>query len=99
MNNQVAKIKMIKTGANNMVTKTKTLQLVFLNGANKKVNLSLPDAAANLAGTEVKNAMETIANAKAFAQEGVDLYKTPQSASYVERTVTSLFDNTQGQSM
>ena len=45
-----------------METKTKTLQLVFLNGA-------------------------------------VSLYQTPQSAAYVERTVTSLFDNTADQSL
>ena len=82
-----------------METKTKTLQLVFLNGAGKNVNLSLANAAANLTGAEVKTAMTTIANADAFEQEGVSLYQTPQSAAYVERTVTSLFDNTADQSL
>ena len=82
-----------------MVTKSKTLRLVFLNGGNKKVSLSLPNAADNLAATEVKAAMAAIANANVFAQEGVDLYQTPQSASYVERTVTSLFDDTAAQPM
>ncbi|MBI0111246.1 DUF2922 domain-containing protein [Lactobacillus sp. W8093] len=82
-----------------MVIKSKTLRLVFLNGANKKVSLSLPNAADNLAATEVKAAMAAIANANVFAQEGVDLYQTPQSASYVERTVTSLFDDTAAQPM
>ena len=86
-------------GENNMVTKSKTLRLVFLNGANKKVSLSLPNAVDNLAATEVKAAMAAIANANVFAQEGVDLYQTPQSASYVERTVTSLFDDTAAQPM
>ena len=82
-----------------MVTKGKTLRLVFLNGANKKVSLSLPNAADNLAAAEVKAAMTAIANANVFAQEGVDLYQTPQSASYIERTVTSLFDDTAAQPM
>lgn len=76
-----------------MVTKTKTLQLVFLSGENKKINLSLPDAAANLDSGTVKSAMSTIAAADAFAKEGVDMYKVPQSATYIERIVTSLFTN------
>lgn len=76
-----------------MVTKTKTLQLVFLSGENKKVNLSLPDAAANLDSETVRSAMSMITEADAFEKEGVDVYKVPQSASYIERIVTSLFNN------
>ena len=37
--------------------------------------------------------MKTIADADAFAKDGVDVYKIPQSASYVERVVTNLFDD------
>lgn len=75
-----------------MVTKSKNLQLVFLNGDDKKVTLALPDAADHLTSLEVKTAMKTIADADAFAKDGVDVYKIPQSASYVERVVTNLFD-------
>ena len=76
-----------------MVTKPKNLQLVFLNGDDKKVTLALPDAADHLTSLEVKTAMKTIADADAFAKDGVDVYKIPQSASYVERVVTNLFDD------
>lgn len=76
-----------------MVTKTKTLQLVFLSGESKKINLLLPDAADNLDSGTVKSAMSTIAQADAFEKEGVDMYKVPQAASYIERITTSLFDN------
>lgn len=81
-----------------MVTKSKTLQLVFLNGDDKKVTLALSDAADHLTSVEVKTAMKTIAEADAFAKDGVDVYKIPQSASYVERMVTSLFDDSAGSS-
>ena len=81
-----------------MVTKSKTLQLVFLNGDDKKVTLALQDAADHLTSVEVKAAMKTIAEADAFAKDGVDVYKIPQSASYVERVVTNLFDASAGSS-
>ena len=85
----------------NLVTKSKTLQLVFLNGDDKKVTLALPDAADHLTSVEVKTAMKTIAEADAFAKDGVDgvdVYKIPKSASYVERVVTNLFDDSAGNS-
>lgn len=81
-----------------MVTKSKTLQLVFLNGDDKKVTLALPNAADHLTSVEVKTAMKTIAEADAFAKDGVDIYKIPKSASYVERVVTNLFDDSAGNS-
>lgn len=76
-----------------METKTKTLQLVFLNEKGKRASLNLPDAAAQLVATTVEQAMDTIASANIFAKEGVDTYRVPQSASYIERIVTSLFDH------
>lgn len=81
-----------------MVTRTKTLQLVFLNGKAKKVNLTVQNAAEDLDSETVKTAMKTIAQADAFAKEGVDLYQVPQSASYVERVVNDLFDNSAAES-
>ena len=58
--------------------------------------MALPDAANHLTSLEVKTAMKTIADADAFAKDGVDVYKIPQSASYVERVVTNLFDASAG---
>ncbi|WEV36849.1 DUF2922 domain-containing protein [Lactobacillus sp. ESL0677] len=77
-----------------MTKTTKTLQLVFLNGANKRSSLSLPDAANDLEPAAVKAAMDAIVKADAFQKDGVDLYKIPQSAAYIERTVTDMFDDT-----
>ena len=73
------------------MTTTKTLRLTFKNAKNKKVNLSLPDAAENLTEEEVKTAMNEICEANLF----VDQYQAPLSAQYVERTVTSVFDDSE----
>lgn len=76
-----------------MTSKTKILQLVFLNEQGKKVTLSLPDPAENLDLADVKQAMTVISQADAFEKEGVEIYRIPQSASYIERVVTNVFDN------
>ncbi|WEV70759.1 DUF2922 domain-containing protein [Lactobacillus sp. ESL0785] len=78
-----------------MAKTTKTLQLVFLNSANKRSSLSLPDAKDNLDAASVKSAMAMIAASDVFVKEGVELYKVPQSASYIERTVTNLLDDSE----
>ncbi|MCT7894739.1 MAG: DUF2922 domain-containing protein [Lactobacillus gasseri] len=77
------------------MTTTKTLRLTFKNAKNKKVNLSLPDAAENLTEEEVKTAMNEICEANLFVKEEVDQYQAPLSAQYVERTVTSVFDDSE----
>lgn len=69
---------------------TKTLRLTFKNAKDKKVNLSLAEAAEDLTAEEVKNAM---CEANIFAKEEVDQYQVPLSAQYVERTTTSVFDD------
>ena len=74
---------------------TKTLRLTFENGKNKKVNLSVPDAAENLTEEEIKTAMNEMCEANIFAKEEVDQYQNPLSAKYVEYTVTSVFDNSE----
>lgn len=56
------------------MTTTKTLRLTFKNAKNKKVNLSLPDAAENLTEEEVKTAMNEICEANLFVKEEVDQY-------------------------
>ncbi|QLL67509.1 DUF2922 family protein [Lactobacillus johnsonii] len=77
------------------MTTTKTLRLTFKNAKDKKVNLSLADAAEDLTAEEVKNAMNEMCEANIFAKEEVDQYQVPLSAQYVERTVTSVFDDSE----
>lgn len=37
--------------------------------------------------------MNTIVEANAFEKDGVAYYHTPQSAAYIERTVTDIFND------
>ena len=57
------------------MTTTKTLILTFKNAKNKKVNLSLPDAAENLTENEVKDAM----NEMCEANLSTEAYRTDAS--------------------
>lgn len=75
------------------MTTTKTLKLTFINGQNKKASLTMPDAASDLKPEEVRQAMDTIVQANVFNRKGVDLYTQTHSAEYIERTVTSVFDD------
>ena len=76
-----------------MVKTTKTLKLTFLNGKNKKTSVTLGDAMDNLTAEQVRGAMTTIAQANVFEKDGVAYYVTPQSASYIERTVSDIFND------
>ena len=69
----------------------KTLKLTFLNG--KKTSVTLGDAMDNLTAEQVRGAMTTIAQANVFEKDGVKNYVTPQSASYIERTVSDIFND------
>ena len=51
------------------------------------------DALDNLTEEQVRQAMNTIASANVFEKDGVAYYETPQSASYVERTVSDIFND------
>ena len=75
------------------MTTTKTLKLTFINGQNKKASLTMPEAAGDLKPEEVRQAMDTIVQANVFNRKGVDLYTQTHSAEYIERTVTSVFDD------
>lgn len=75
-----------------MVKTTKTLKLTFLNGKNKKTSVTLGDAMDNLTAKQVRGAMTTIAKANVFEKDGVAYYSAPQSASYIERTVSDIFN-------
>ena len=76
-----------------MFKTTKTLKLTFLNGKNKKTSVTLGDAMDNLTAEQVRGAMTTIAKANVFEKDGVAYYVTPQSASYIERTVSDIFND------
>lgn len=76
-----------------MVKTTKTLKLTFLNGKNKKTSVTLGDAVDNLTAEQVHGAMTTIAKANVFEKDGVAYYVTPQSAAYIERTVSDVFND------
>ena len=76
-----------------MVKTTKTLKLTFLNGKNKKTSVTLGDAMDNLTAEQVRSAMTTIAEANVFEKDGVAYYVTPQSAAYIERTVSDIFND------
>ena len=75
-----------------MVKTTKTLKLIFLNGKNKKTSVTLGDAMDNLTAEQVRGAMTTIAKANVFEKDGVAYYSAPQSASYIERAVSDIFN-------
>lgn len=70
----------------------KTLKLTFLNG-KKKTSIALGDAMDNLTAEQVRGAMTTIAEDNVFEKDGVAYYTTPQSAAYIERTVSDIFND------
>ena len=76
-----------------MAKTTKNMKLTFLNGEKKKISITLGDAVDNLTADQVRGAMNTIAEADAFEKDGVAYYHTPQSAAYIERTVTDIFND------
>lgn len=76
-----------------MAKTTKTLKLTFLNGKKKKTSITLGDAMDNLTAEHVRGAMTNIAEANVFEKDGVAYYVTPQSASYIERTVSDIFND------
>lgn len=59
----------------------------------RRTVLRWEDAVDNLTEEQVRQAMNTIASANVFEKDGVAYYETPQSASYVERTVSDIFDD------
>lgn len=76
-----------------MPTTTKTLKLTFLNSEKKKNSITLADAQENLTEEQVRGAMNTIASANVFEKDGIAYYQTPQSAAYIERTVSDVFND------
>lgn len=78
-----------------MAENTKTLRLTFTNEEGKKHHLVLLNAKVGLDEVAVRDAMNTIAKADVFKKEGVSIYKHAQSAAYIDRTVTDIFDDSE----
>ncbi|MGN1406929.1 DUF2922 domain-containing protein [Lactobacillus sp.] len=76
-----------------MTTTTTELQLTFKSSAGKKKNLNFTSALPNLTVDQVKAAASAIAGEKLFVKEGEILYDAPLSAKYIERNVTTVFDD------
>ncbi|KRL87239.1 DUF2922 domain-containing protein [Lactobacillus kalixensis] len=76
-----------------MTETTKTLRLNFTNGENKTSTLSLAGARDNVSEEEVRENMRVIADSGVFEKDGVVMYAKPKSAAYVERGVTTIFDD------
>lgn len=74
------------------MTTTKTLELKFKTAEGKNRNLSLKNPVTDLAAEDVKSAMQTIVDTDAFEVKGVNPYSGLDSARYIERTVTDIFE-------
>lgn len=74
------------------MTTTKTLELKFKTAEGKNRNLSLKNPVTDLAADDVKSAMQTIVDTDAFEVKGVNPYSGLDSARYIERTVTDIFE-------
>lgn len=79
-----------------MITTDKALQLSFYDkeGATKRINIK--DGKEDLTQEVVEKSMNDIITANIFERNGVDMYNKPKSAEYVERTVKSIFDHSEG---
>lgn len=72
---------------------TKTLRLTFKDDNGKKTVLTLANAKPGLEENVVRDAMNKIAGSSVFIKDGVNIYASVQSAAYVDRTVSDIFDD------
>lgn len=72
---------------------TLTLELKFRTADGKSRNLSLRNPLEGLTPTEIQPAMDAIIELGAFDIDGINPYAGVDSARYVERIVTDIFDN------
>jgi hypothetical protein len=71
----------------------KRLELVFRNGAGKKVIMEPHYFAHDLSAEQVQTCMEAICEANIFADDyGVDMYVEPAEARLVETQTTKVYD-------
>lgn len=71
----------------------KTLNLTFKGSLGKKHLLKLSYASENLSAEVVRQAMQNIATANAFAKGDENLYVTPVAAKYVDTVSTVIFND------
>lgn len=71
---------------------TLTLELKFRTADGKSRNLSLRNPLENLTPAEIQPAMDAIIALSAFEVDGLNPYASVDSARYVERIVTDIFD-------
>ena len=76
-----------------MTQTTKVLRLTFKDAEGKKKALTLSNAKDGLSEEQVRGAMTKISQAGLFEKEGVAIYDSIQSAAYIERNTTSIFDD------
>lgn len=76
-----------------MAKNDKHLQLSFYNEEGATTNLSLRQMKEDLTTETVAQAMDKIVAANIFERSGVDMYKEPKNAQYVETIVTPLYDH------
>ncbi|AZP04963.1 DUF2922 domain-containing protein [Jeotgalibaca ciconiae] len=69
-----------------------TLELKFKTAEGKTRNLSLKNPVTDLTSEQVQPAMEAIIELDAFEVKGVNPYAGLDSARYVERVVTDIFN-------
>ena len=69
----------------------KKLQLTFLDGEAKKHHWVATIAQDDLTAAQVREAMEQMAMLNIFEKNGIQLFKEPVSAKYVETVETILF--------
>lgn len=72
---------------------TLTLELKFRAADGKNKNLIIRNPTEGLTSAEIKPVMQTIIGLDAFAVKGTNPYSLIDSARYVKRTITDLFDS------
>lgn len=73
-----------------MSTTTKTLQLGFKSANNKPRTLIITDPAEGLQEDAVRNAMQKLIDAHAFAKDNQQLYTDIDHANYITREVETI---------
>ena len=75
------------------MAKSTELKLTFTDSTHKKKVISLTCSSADLDQETIKAAMQDISDAGVFVSDktGVELYKEPYSAKYVEKNITDVF--------
>lgn len=70
----------------------KSLELIFKTGLGKTKTLTVQNPILELNPETAQAAMNDISALKMFNVDGAESYAVPQSARYVERLVTDIFE-------